>query len=381
MSVETAVPFQLDRSVDPKLAGVFAAELYASGAVDYIMAWDQLVSWYPKSLWTEENTPIAAVMKDCDSFADVFVLAAIAAASSNIGISVSTDSIRRGPAELTQTMLTLAGATQGRSILMLGAGEMKQARPYGHKRSEGLDRMEDFFEINRRLTGATEPFDYEGKHTTYKNAWIGGAAPYKPRIHALGGGPRLLEMAAKYADGYSFAVPSVFTSPEQFAETATKIRQAVERNGRDPDAFEFSMWYGAAMHEDPEMIERLKQNALFKFFAAGQARIDQSEWVREGIQPAYDTKWHYAINLLPQELSAEDCAAVLSRVSPELVDHAIDYGEPASVAANIQGYIDAGVTYVSVVDLLPPLMLPLEEQLPAMSRSIEVCALLKKNAV
>src|SRR5258706_557972 len=136
--VETAVPFQLDRSVDPRLAGVFAKELEAAGCVDYIMAWDQLVSWYPRCLWTPENAPIAS-------------------ASSGIGISVSTDSIRRGPAELTQTMLTLAGATEGRAMLLLGAGEQKQAKPYGHKRAEGLDRMEDFFELNKRLTGAVAP--------------------------------------------------------------------------------------------------------------------------------------------------------------------------------------------------------------------------------
>lgn len=380
-TLETAIPFQLDRAVDPRMAGEFGKAMDDSGVVDHIMAWDQLVSWNPRSLWKPENTPLANVMKDCDSYADVFVLAAIAAATSNIGIMVSADAIRRGPAELTQTMLTLAGATKGKAILMLGAGEQKQCKPYGHKRSEGLDRMEDFFEINQLLTGATDPFNYEGHHTTYKNAWIGEAAPYRPRVHALGGGPRLLDMAAKYADGYSFAVPSVFTRAEQFHEVAKKLREQVERNGRDPDAFEFSVWFGGCMHEDPEMIERAKQNAILKWMAATIGRLDQQHWIDEGVEPAYPIGWHYALKLLPAELSREQAEEVLAKVSPKMMDQAFCYGTAADVAAYAQGFVDAGATQVSVIDILPMALMPVEEQLTALSRSIEVCRILKeKNA-
>jgi phthiodiolone/phenolphthiodiolone dimycocerosates ketoreductase len=379
-TLETAIPFQLDRAVDPKMAGEFAKAMDASGCVDHIMAWDQLVSWNPRSLWKPENTPLAEYSTDCDSYADVFVLAAIAAATSDLGIMVSADSIRRGPAELTQTMLTLAGATKGKAILMLGAGEQKQCRPYGYKRGEGLDRMEDFFEINRRLTGATEPFDYQGHHTTYRNAWIGQAAPYRPRIHALGGGPRLLDMAAKYADGYSFAVPSVFTRAEQFHDVAKRLREQVERNGRDPDAFEFSVWFGGCMHEDPEVIERAKQNKIIKWMAATIGRIDQQAWVDEGVEPAFPIGWHYALKLLPAELTADDCESVLSRVSPDMMEKAFCYGEPADVAAYAQGFVDAGATQVSVIDILPIALVPLEEQMSALGRSIEVCRILKDRA-
>jgi len=376
--LETAIPLQIDRSMDPKLAGEFAKQLDASGVVDHIMVWDQLVGWFPSSLWQPENTPLAAVMADADSFADVFVLGGITSASSDLGIMVATDCVRRGPAELTQPMLTLAGATKGKAILMLGAGEQKQCRPFGYKRAEGLDRMEDFFEINKRLTGATAPFDYQGRHTNYRSAYIGQAATHRPRVHALGGGPRLLEMAAKYADGYSFAVPCVFSTPEEFHKVATELREDVERNGRDPDAFEFNAWFVTWIHEDPEVLERAKQNKLMKWAAAVMGRIDQQKWLAEGIEPAFPVGWHYAVKLIPTEVTSEDAEAVIERVSPEMVGKAFYQGTPSDIAAQVQGFVDAGLTQASIIDYLPT-MLPLEEQLTAMARSVEVCRILKER--
>ena len=51
------------------------------------------------------------------------------------------------------------------------------------------------------------------------------------------------------------------------------------------------------------------------------------------------------------------------------------------MAAYAQGFVDAGATQVSVIDILPMALMPVEEQLTALSRSIEVCRILKeKNA-
>src|SRR5271167_2439665 len=128
----TAVPVTIDRNFPAPMFGEAVKALKASGVVDDVQLWDQLTSWWPPLLWTPENSPMANVMPDVDSFPDVFAYAAYAAAvAPGLGAAISTDGIRHGPAELMQTMLTLANITEGESIFMLGAGEVKQARPFG----------------------------------------------------------------------------------------------------------------------------------------------------------------------------------------------------------------------------------------------------------
>lgn len=68
--LQTAVHYWPVRNVPPPAAGEFAKRLEASGVVEWFQTWDQLVSFYPRALWTLENTPLAVVQSDCDSFHD-----------------------------------------------------------------------------------------------------------------------------------------------------------------------------------------------------------------------------------------------------------------------------------------------------------------------
>ena len=52
---------------------------------------------------------------------------------------------------------------------------------------------------------------------------------------------------------------------------------------------------------------------------------------------------------------------------------------PAEVAAEFQAYVDAGVDWLQVYDILPIYLQP-EEAATAHLRSIEVCRILKANA-
>lgn len=232
-TVQTALPFTSGRTIPPQTAGEFARALDASGVVDDFQSVDQLVSWTTRQLWKPANTPLATATADPDSFADAFLLAAYAsAAARRLGLAVSTDAIRRGPAELMQTMLTLASATDGRVALTLGAGELKQAKPFGYKRSEGLKRLEDQLRISRRLLDCDEPFDIDGNHWTYPRAWIGAGRLGTPEIWTMGGGPKPAELSAQYADGWSTAIPNAFFTPEAFGTEVKRIRAGVTRQCR-----------------------------------------------------------------------------------------------------------------------------------------------------
>ena len=118
--VEIAIPLLYDRNFPPSAWVEAAKTLEASGVVDFLQTWDQLTSWFPKSMWTVENTPLAAMMPDCDSFSDAFTMGVYAhAAAPGLGTVISTDAIRTGPAELTQKMMTITDLTEGRSAIRI----------------------------------------------------------------------------------------------------------------------------------------------------------------------------------------------------------------------------------------------------------------------
>jgi phthiodiolone/phenolphthiodiolone dimycocerosates ketoreductase len=364
----------------PAAFGQMAMAIQASGAVDYMQVWDQLTSWYPQQLWTPQNTPLASVMPDCDSFPDMWTMAGYASAlAPELGIVMSTDSIRRGPAELAQSMLTLADLTGGRAIVQIGAGEIKQAKPFGWKRSHGIKRLEDLYRIFDKLMAEDGPINFEGHHTTLEGAWIGTAKANRPQLWGLGGGPRIIDLATTYADGFCTMAPFVWTSPERVAEERAEMREQLERKGRDPDTFRFGIWATMLLHDDPNVVDQALDNKLTRWLTAIAGRIVQSDWDAEGIEPPMPRDFHYAMHMLPLSMGAAEVEEWAGRATREMTERSFFYGAPADAAAQLQPFIEAGVDFVGILDMAAFILEP--EELPAaLGRSIEVSANLKAQA-
>src|SRR5581483_10800217 len=127
--------------------------------------------------------------------------------------------------------------------------------PYGWKRAEGLARLEDQFHSFHALWDATtDPVTRTGNHWSLRNAFLGSARGVRPHLWALGGGPRLLDLGTSYADGMAAIVPSVYPTPESFADAVGELQKTLAEKGRDPEAFGFGLWFMAAVHEDEEVI-------------------------------------------------------------------------------------------------------------------------------
>ena len=324
-----------------------AKQLEASGAVDYLYLSDQMLSWWPPSMWNAKNAPAAAMLPDSDSFTDPFAVSGyIAATAPGLGIMVSSDAVRYGPGELMRSALTLADLTEGRFVLMLGAGEVKQCKPFGWKRSQGLARLEDHLRLYHQMWDADEPFDFEGNHWKFDTAWVGGAKNYRPDIWTMGGGPKLLDLTTSYANGLTTVTPGVWSSPEQTARNAGEMREQLRAKGRDPKNFGFGPVLMIVMHTDESVIDRVLDNPLTRFIAAIWGRLNMRDWRKEGFEPPFPDDWHYATRLLPHNMSAADVDDVLSKVSREMVEKTFIIGTPDTVAAELQRYIDAGVTRI-----------------------------------
>lgn len=377
--VEIILPISSDRALPPAALAATAQAIKASGAVDIVHAWDQMVFWWPPHLWNTKNAPLSAMIPDLDSIGDAQSVAAYAAASApGLGLAISTDSIRRGPAELMQTMLTMANMGQGKGCLFLGAGELKQAKPFGWKRSEGIKRMEDHFRFYDAFWKNEKPFAMEGNFWNFEDAWIGQSRQNRPRMWALGGGPKLMELSTKYADGFSTMVPNVVPTAERFADFVKTTRAQVASFGRDPEQYDFVPWFPVLIHDDPNVIDRALDNPLVRWIAAVMGRLNMSDWAEYGIEAPFPLDWHYSMKMLPHVMPREEVDAALSRTTRKMAELTWIYGNAEQVADQIQPIIDAGATHVDILDMLPMTLEPADAQ-GGLARQLDVCARLKKR--
>jgi phthiodiolone/phenolphthiodiolone dimycocerosates ketoreductase len=379
--LELAISLWGDRHVPSSVTRDLAIEIEASGAADGLLFCDMLPHFIPTQLWTTEHTPLASVLKDPDSNSDAFALAAyVMGAVPSLKLTVSTDSIRHPPAELVQTMLTLANITEGKASFQVGGGEVKQCKAYGHKRSQGMSRMEDLLKIFHLLTESDGPVDFQGRHWTFDRASIGSAIPAKPPIFALGGGPQLLDYATSYCDGVAVTCPPVWTTPEEFAEARQGILRQVEQKGRDPEKFKFAMWAPVLMHESPEIIEKALDNTCVKWMSATWGRIGPHLWERDGLESPVPEGWFYFQKLLPHATDDSFIDEVLSKTTREHSRVSWINGTVDDVAGQLEQWVEAGFDWVCPMDFATTLALGVEEAQASMRRTIEVCQALRARA-
>jgi phthiodiolone/phenolphthiodiolone dimycocerosates ketoreductase len=376
--VEFAVNYWPSRFLPPQAGAEFARQLEATGVVDWFQTWDQLVSFFPQALWRPDVTPLARLSSDCDSYYNAGMVAVLAAsATTKLNITTTLDAVRTGPAELLQQMLTLAAATPARVALQFAAGELKQCKPFGWKRSQGLSRMEDIFVIVRKLLASDGLISHEGKHWTYTDAWIGAHFPKVPELWALGGGPQLIDIATSYADGFTSMVPSAFVTPEQWGAQVKEIHTQLERKGRDPKGFTCGFWPFVIVYENDDQRERLITNPLTKWMTAVFGRLHHGAWKDEGEQLIFAEDWHYALRMLPHQMSRAEVDEVVAAVTPTMVEKSWLIGTPEEVAAQLQPWVEAGASYIAPSDLAPAVLDP-EEQSQVFQLMIELGAQLKR---
>jgi phthiodiolone/phenolphthiodiolone dimycocerosates ketoreductase len=378
---ETAIPVVVDRNFPIDVFEQAVRGIADSKVVDGIQMWDQMTGWNPRCLWTPDRTPLARAVPDLDSFADWFPMMAYAAAiAPELNSVISLDTIRRNPAELVQTMLTLANITKGRATFHVGAGEMKQIQPFGHDAKQKMGRLEDFYRIfDAFRSNNTTPVDFVGKYIQLDQAWLGVARNHIPKIYGLGGGPKVVDLATSYADGFSTMGVMVWSDPERTAEEIGRFKQKLSAKGRDPEQFGFAAYFPCLLHEDDSVIDRALDHDFSRWHATIWGRINQADWAREGLPAPMGENWHYANDLLPVRINEAQALEMINRSTRAHVEKSYLYGAPEKVAAEIQGFVDAGVTWVGILDVMPA-MLTAEEGPQALGRSIKLCELLKTAA-
>ena len=193
--------------------------------------------------------------------ADPSPIASLEPLATLAGVAAVTDHVRLGtlvlcaafrhPALLAKAAASIDLLSGGRLDLGLGAGWMvEEFESFGYRFGSAGERfaiLEESVDVVKQLFGG-ESVTYEGRNVTLREAVLRPAPDRSPPLWVGGkGGPRLLRLAARLADGWNVVWRM---SPEAYAGKVADVRHACEEAGRDPSTFGLSVGLYSLMGED-----------------------------------------------------------------------------------------------------------------------------------
>jgi len=297
---------------------------------------DHLVAFHSRELWSTGG--IASLQPDPHVYADPFVcMAACAEAAGDglVGVCV-TDPIRRTPATLLQTAISLDHLAPGRVVLGLGAGEHANYGPYGVFVRSPAQRLEHAAAQIRRFLDDPGP-DEAG-------AVVGIRPPEGspgPRLWLAAHGPRGYAAAGRYADGW---IPN-FLSVDAWRDGRDAVAAAARDAGRDPGAISYGLSAQVVIQESHERAHELLEHPVLKAFAL---LLPPERFTVAGA--AHPLGGGGLRHMVASRLGAEQLAA--ARAVPFAVVHdQMLHGTAEEVAAAIRSY--PGVDHVVLWDPVP----------------------------
>jgi phthiodiolone/phenolphthiodiolone dimycocerosates ketoreductase len=323
-------------------------ETLDSGRYHSIWMPDHMVSFWPDSIWTPEFTDLATVSPSPHRHLDALTIAAAAAVlTANVPLATSVvDTVRRHPAMLAQSALTIDHLAKGRFILGLGSGETENTVPYGFDFAKPVSRLEEALKVIRLLWDSDGPVDFDGQFYRLHHARL-DTEPYDgrfPPIWIAGSGPRTLDIVGRYADGWW---PTGAWTPDDYAEKLTAVRRSAERAGRDPMAITPCYIQICVMGRDEAALADILTAPLVKSFLL-QVSADM---LRElGFEHPMGQTWRGYQDIDPAVLTRERIIDFLEKVQPEMIMAVVPHGTPRQVASVVKDYVDAGLRVPKIMD-------------------------------
>jgi phthiodiolone/phenolphthiodiolone dimycocerosates ketoreductase len=319
-----------------------------SGQYHSVFLPDHLVSFWPDSIWTPEFTDLATISPSPHRHLDALALAAaVAALTKHVSIATSVvDTVRRHPAMLAQTALTLDHLAKGRFILGVGSGETENTVPYGFDFRKSVSRFEESLQVIKLLWETDGPVDFEGAFYHLKHARL-DTEPYQgrfPQIWVGSGGPRMLAITGRYADGWW---PTNAWTPEHYAQKLNLVRQSAERAGRDPLAMVPALMQTCFLADDEAQLEEILSSPLVKAWMLMPSAEVTSQF---GFNHPFGESWRGYQDIDPAKLPRERVIELLNKVRPEMIRKLVPCGTPKQVAREVKGFMDAGARVVNVMD-------------------------------
>lgn len=341
--LELGVPGQI---MPPASAAVKFAQRAEADGFDAVWWPDHLMGWHPDSLWTPDLTPLANSQANPHTYFDPLVMmGAVGAQTTRLRVGVVvTDLIRRNPAVLAQTALTLDHLTSGRAIIGLGSGEQLNIKPYGLPWDKPVGRLSEGIDVMRLLWQSDGPVDFEGRFFGLRKAVLGLApyGPQPPQIWTAAHGPRMLELTGRKADGW---LPTKMT-PGEYETSLKTIRDAARDAGRDPDAVTPALLGYVLIGPDEETVRSLTEQPLVRALCV---LLPATVFRQLGFEPPLAAAGEHGSgfhDFIPSVVGRDEALRIAAAIPPAVVRYYAFCGTPDQVAGQVREYASAGLRHL-----------------------------------
>ena len=327
--------------------GIERIEALDTGRYHSIWLPDHMVSFWPDSIWTPEFTDLATASPSPHRHLDGMAVAAAAAVlTKNTWLATTVvDTVRRHPAMLAQTAITIDHLSKGRFILGLGSGELENTVPYGFDFKKPVSRFEESLKVIKMLWESDGPVDFEGEFYHLHHARM-DAELYDgkcPPIWIGAAGPRMLGITGRYAEGWW---PAGAYTPEAYAAKLKVVRDSADEYGRDPQAIVPAITQICLIGDEDELAEMLDA-PLVKSILLMLTAEDLRGF---GYEHPMGASWRGIMDFDPGVLTREAIVAFCASVDTKAILDIFPCGTPKQVAGKLKGFCDAGMRVFKVLD-------------------------------
>jgi coenzyme F420-dependent oxidoreductase len=247
----------------------------------------------------------------------VTTLTSVAQGTDAIGIGPSVANVySRSPALLAQTATTLQEVSDGRLRMGLGpSGPAVVEGWHGIEFDRPLRRTREYVDVVRTVL-AGDRLEYDGEIFTLSGFRLRCDPPETPPpIDVAGMGPKFVELAGRFADGWH----AIVQTPDGLRERLEDFHRGVDLGGRDPDQGTVTLSLTACALEDGDRARRLCRQHL-AFYLGAMGTFYRDSLARQGYEAeANEIAAHWANG---------DREAALSAIDDELLDRVAACGTP-----------------------------------------------------
>ena len=335
----------------PAEAAIAAASAREADGFDAVWWADHLLHWFPLGIWTPDLVPQAASSPNPHTWMDpVPIIAAAAARTSSITLGIGvTDLVRRNPASLAQTALTLDHVTGGRFVLGVGTGEDLNLEPYGMSNPTPMQRLEEGLEVMRLLMNDAGPVDYEGRVFRLDGAFMGvrpaGDAP--PPVWVAAHRPRGLSVAGRLGDGW---LP-LATDADAYAAMLAQVREAQRQAGRPRNAVTAGAYCRVVVADTADEARDVVLSSLLMRFIALTRSSEAFE--AAGAEHPLGRGAFGLTSFMPTRVGRDDALALAAAVPDAVLLGTVIHGTPDDIADEVLSIHSAGAEHVQLTNMTP----------------------------
>jgi phthiodiolone/phenolphthiodiolone dimycocerosates ketoreductase len=336
----------------PAEVALAAAQRREQQGFDAIWWADHLLHWFPLSIWTPDLVPQAAAGQPSPHvwFDPVPVVAAAAGVTRDVRLGIGvTDLVRRHPASLAQTALTLDHITGGRFVLGVGSGEALNLAPFGIANARPLGRLDEGLEVLRLLMSGTGEVDFRGEHFRLEGASLGlePVGEHPPPVWVAAHRPRGLAVTGRRADGW---LP-LATDPVEYSRMLCAVRSAAAAAGRPEDAVTPGLYARIVVAQTREQaLAAIEGSLLMRFIAL--TRPSEAYEVHGAEHPLGAGEFGLT-SFLPTRYGREEALRLAQAVPVEVLRDTVIHGTPDDIAARIGAFVAAGADHVQLTNMTP----------------------------